>query len=132
MKVFIEKFERDCRILNDFLLMLKDNGLNPEIGAKAREHLERLPLKSRMRILLLAWLTSHLALHERMGLGCVPLLVSSDIIETIMGKIKQVIERMPAPEFTTLTLATPLFCGRQSHEKIQTAIDRCSHKTLTD
>jgi len=49
-----------------------------------------------------------------------------------MGRIRQVSERMPTPEFTTLTLATPLFCGRPSQETIQAAIERCSHKTLID
>ena len=69
-----------------------------------------------MRRDLFAWLESHLVLHMKMGLGSVPLLVSSDVIETLMGMLKQVIERMPTPEFSTLTLATPLFCGGQTEE----------------
>ena len=84
-----------------------------------------------MRRDLSRWLESHLVLHLKMGLGSVPLLVSSDVIETLMGMLKQVIERMPAPEFSTLTLATPLFCGAQTEETINAALTSCSHQSLT-
>lgn len=131
-KPFLMRFERDCLILNDFLALLKEKGLNPETGARAKAHLERLPRGNRMRRDLFAWLESHLALHMKMGLGSVPLLVSSDVIETLMGMLKQVIERMPTPEFSTLTLATPLFCGGQTEETIHTALTSCSHQSLKD
>jgi len=41
-----------------------------------------------------------------------PLLVSTDCIESLMGRIKHTIERNPLPEFGRLVLATPLFCGK--------------------
>jgi len=129
-KPFLKRFEWDCLILNDFLTLLKETGLNPETGARAKTHLERLPTGNHMRRDVFAWLESHPALLLKVGLGSVPLMVSSGVIETLMGMLKQVIERMPIPKFSTLTLATPLFCGAQTNESINAALTTCSHQSL--
>jgi hypothetical protein len=48
-----------------------------------------------------------------------------------MGLFKQVIERQPTPEFSILSLAVPLLCGKIPEEKIAQALQTCSHKQLT-
>jgi hypothetical protein len=132
MKPFLVRFERDCLSLNAFLELLKNRGLNKETERLARKQLERIPRRSRLRKELTKWLEEHASLHESMALANTPLLVSSDVIETIMGMLKQVIERMPTPEFSTLTLATPLFCGPVTPDSIQAALARCPHGDLLD
>ena len=132
MRFFLRRFDRDCRILNEFLALLKNNGLNKETGVQARRLLEGLPrTSSKLRSTLGNWLDAHLALQSSLPSNA-SLLVSSDIIETVMGQLKQVIERMPSPEFSTLSLVTPLFCGRQTEESVQRAIETCPHKALMD
>ena len=66
-----------------------------------------------------------------MSIGQTPLLVSSDLIESLMGLLKHIIERSPIPEFTTMSLAVPLLCGNQDLESLTAALQSCSHKTLT-
>ena len=132
MRAFIERFERDCRTINRFLLLLKNNGLNEASYAAAQPILDLLPKTNRLRPKLTAWLLAHKNLRSQLNMGDAPLLVSSDIIETVMGMLKNVIERMPIPEFTTLALATPLFCGAQTEASIQDALRRCAHGDLID
>ena len=131
MRFFLQRFERDCRGLNKFLALLKNNGLSKETGRQAQLILAQLPRTSKLRSALRSWLDAHLALQNSLA-DDAPLLVSSDIIETVMGQLKNVIERMPLPEFSTLALTVPLFCGGQTEESIDHSLVRCSHKSLMD
>jgi hypothetical protein len=132
MKSFFARFNRDCKALNAFLEVLKSEGINSETAERAKEKLKKLPKGNRLRKDLERWLSKHLAIQRSLVLGDTPLLVSSDIIETLMGMLKLVIERMPTPEFSTMTLATPLFCGPVNAQSIQEALTSCSHSALVD
>jgi len=131
MRFFLQRFERDCRGLNEFLALLKSNGLSKETGRQAHLILARLPRTTKLHSALRSWLDAHLALQNSLD-DDVPMLVSSDVIETVMGQLKNVIERMPLPEVSTLALTVPLFCGGQTEESIDHSLARCSHKSLMD
>ena len=52
-------------------------------------------------------------------MGQMPLAISSDIIETLMGQFKTVIQRTPDAELNRLVLAMPTLCGPNSANQIQ-------------
>jgi hypothetical protein len=132
MRFFFARFARDCTALNGVMELLKARGLNQETYRAAKAALQSLPASSRIRRSLTAWLDETLRLQCRLGIGQLPLLVSSDVIESLFGIVKAILERTPAPEFGTLALATPLLCGQLNEADIRNALARCPHKTLTD
>lgn len=132
LRFFLTRLARDCSALNEFLALLKNQGLNQESYRRARVILEELPARSKLKKRLLAWLNETLRIQCRLSIGQTPLVVSTDAIESLFGIVKSIIERMPAPEFSSLALATPLLCGRPSVETLRDAIARCPHQKLTD
>jgi hypothetical protein len=131
LKHFLRVFQADCAALNAIQMHLKTHGLNQKSYRHAKIQVENLPARSKIKKKTLEWLDNHIRIHCKMGIGQTPLPVSSDVIETLMGVIKNVIERHPTPEFTSLTLAAPLFCGSLSSERIRAALTTCPHKDLT-
>ena len=132
MRFFFERFSRDCRALNDVMEILKNRGLNQETYRASKALLEVLPARSRVRQSLVAWLDETIRSHCRLAIGQTPLVISSDVIESLFGLLKAVLERTSAPEFGTLSLATPLFCGNLTEHVVREALARCPHQTLTD
>lgn len=131
VKNFVDTFATECAILNDVQNILKNKGLNQSTFRAAMVELEKLPKNCPIRASLAKWLRGHLRIQCLMSIGQTPLLVSSDLLETLMGQLKYIIERTPIPEFTTMTLALPLLCGSQKTESLTSALQSCSQKTLT-
>jgi hypothetical protein len=132
MRFFFTRFSRDCTALNAVMELLKTQGLNQETYKAAVALLEPLPARSRMKGAARAWLDETLRTHCRLGIGQTPLVVSSDVIESLYGIEKMILERSPAPEFGTLSLATPLFCGNLTEHVVREAMERCPHDRLTE
>lgn len=132
MRFFFTRFSRDCAALNAVMELLKTKGLNQETYKAAVALLAPLPARSRMKCAALTWLDETLRMHCRLGIGQTPLVVSSDVIESLYGIVKMILERSPAPEFGTLSLATPLFCGNLTEHVVREALERCPHQRLTE
>lgn len=131
VKNFVDTFAAECSILNDIQKILKNKGLNQSTFRLALNELEKLPRNCPIRSTLAQWLSRHLRIQCFMSIGQIPLLVSSDLIETLMGQLKYIIERTPIPEFTTMTLALPLLCGNQNSASVTAALQSCPQKMLT-
>jgi hypothetical protein len=129
-RLFISNFSRDCRVSNEFMEELKNKGLNQKTYKSAKQALDKLPTQSSLRKNLLLWLNKHMQIQCQLSMGQTPLLVSSDSIESLMGRIKHVIERNPLQEFGRMVLSTPLFCGRHTYAEIEEMIDKTHHKEL--
>lgn len=132
MRFFFGRFARDCAALNEAMAILKNRGLNQETYRVAKAAMGGLPESSRIRLRFVAWLDETLRTQCQLSIGQTPLLVSSDLIESLFGIVKAILERTPAPEFGTLALATPLFCGTLTPESVRAALERCPHQSLTD
>ena len=63
-------------------------------------------------------------------MGQTPLVVSSDVIESLMGKIKSLLERHPRGEFTRILLTTPCLCGKLDEATILSSLTSVSHRDL--
>lgn len=59
-----------------------------------------------------------------------PLLVSSDIIESLFGNFKHIIERSPQADMNRTTVLIPALCGRMDKTTINQALNQVRHNDL--
>lgn len=129
-RMFIRSFKKTCDTVNCFLKILKNEGLNQASYEKAKLQLEEIPKNNPVRIRLSSWLERHMKIHSNLGLGEVPLLVSSDIIESLFGRFKTIIARSPRAEFNRMILTIPTLCGHPGKIDIVQKLKTVSHKDL--
>lgn len=130
LRTFLENFCATCDVIESFLKLLKQTGFNQATYKEAKALLLTMPEKSRVRDRLLSWLEKHLTIHCRLAIGQTPLLVSSDVIESLFGKFKTIIQRNPQAELNRLVYIIPLLCGTHTKESLDQAIKECSHQQM--
>jgi hypothetical protein len=130
LKGFLEKFIVACQIGCEFMKVLKNNGLNQETYAQAKRVLNQLPEDSKIREKLLKWLELTLTIQCRLSIGQTPLVVSSDVIESLFGKFKETIQRSPRGELNRLALTIPTLCGNFDACDIEERIAATNHSQL--
>jgi hypothetical protein len=130
LRSFIEKFALTCKVMNELQELLKNKGLNQETYRGALSILQQLPESSHTRQEVQTWLTRHLGLQCRMSMAQTPLLVSSDAIESLMGRLKAVLGRSSMGELNRMTLALPTFCGQLTPEEIAKSLEQTSQVDL--
>ena len=86
--------------------------------------------QSQTRRRMEAWLTRQLRVQSRLGIGQLPLLVSSDVIESLFGKFKEIVQRNPCAELNRLVYVIPLLCGPHTADEIALALRSCSHQQM--
>lgn len=127
LRVFLEKFVTTCHLVEQFLKIMKQKGMNQASYVEAQAVLAQLPERSQVRSRLMIWLDRHLRVQCRLGIGQLPLLVSSDVIESLFGKFKTIIQRNPQAELNRLIYMMPLLCGKRTSDDIDRALRDCSH-----
>lgn len=132
LRGFLEQFCATCRVTERFLKLLKRNGLNQATGAQAKIILKQLPQDSQVRARLSAWIDRHLKIQEELAVGHLPLLVSSDVVESLFGKFKTIIQRNPQAELNRLVYIIPLLCGTHTSAEIDRALRGCSHGQMLE
>lgn len=129
-RLFLEKFISMSEKIEQFLAVVKNKGLNQETFLICTEILAQMPRHSQVRKRLHDWLRKTLRTQCFLSMGQTPLVVSSDVIESLMGKIKSLLERHPRGEFTRILLATPCMCGKLDEENILGSLASVSHRDL--
>ena len=132
LRSFLVQFGATCRVTEQFLKIMKQKGINQASYSEAKVLMEQLPGRSKVRIRLLSWLERHLRLQCRLGIGQIPLTVSSDVIESLFGKFKTIIQRNPQAELNRLVYIIPLLCGSHTAAEIDRSLRDCSHIHLLD
>jgi len=127
---FLKKFISTCMVVSEFQKLLKNKGLNQATYEKAIQIIEFLPYRSKVRIRLKNWLVQALQIQCRLNIGQTPLIVSSDVIESLFGKFKVMIQRNPMAELNRLVYAIPLLCGNTSIEVLDSSLKGVSHTKL--
>lgn len=74
------------------------------------------------------WFQKHLKIQQQ--LTTMPLLVSSNIIESLFGNFKHVIERSPRADMNRMALLIPAFCGQQDENSIAQVLNQVQHSEL--
>ena len=132
LRPFLYRFCHTCSHIELFLELMKTHGLNEITYIRAKDVLAKLPKRSLARIRLSSWLEKHIHIHRALAIGQMPLLVSSDAIESLFGKFKTVIQRNPQAELNRLIYVIPLLCGNHSYTDIDNALKNCSHTEMLD
>lgn len=132
LRLFLQQFGATCRVTEQFLKLLKLKGLNQATYSEAKTLLKQLPHRSEVHARLSSWLDQHLHIQCRLAIGQLPLLVSSDAIESLFGKFKTIVQRNPQAELNRLVYIIPLLCGTHTSAQIDRALRGCSHGRMLD
>jgi hypothetical protein len=129
-QVFLERFTLACEVVERCLETLKNKGMNQATFREVVAELERLPDGSHVKGRLTKWARKQLNNQARLGIGQMPLLVSSDIIESLFGKLKVVLSRNPKAEFNRIALTVPCLCGTLTEGTVGQALRTVTHRDL--
>jgi len=128
LKPFILSFAKTAKITSNIMEILKNEGLSQASYEQCQQFSKQLPRRSKVRKRLQTWLEQHISLQKQITSH--PLLVSSDIIESLFGKFKHVIERSSHADMNRTALLIPALCGEMEKTKVEDAFMEVSHKDL--
>jgi hypothetical protein len=128
LKHFIKNFASTTKVVSQAMEILKNKGLNQASYEHCYLLSQDLPKKSKVKKRLQLWLQQHVEIQQQMT--SLPLLVSSDIIESLFGNFKHIIERSPQADMNRTTLLIPALCGDLNEKKISQALNQARHKDL--
>ena len=128
LKPFIKSFARAARATSEIMEILKNKGLDQNSYELCLEITEQLPRGSVVKKRLKQWLNDHLVIQKE--ITSLPLLVSSDIIESLFGHFKPVIERSAQADMNRTALLIPALCGEIDETVIKNALNQARHKDL--
>lgn len=130
VKGFLRKFAETVITTSKIMQILKNEGLNQKTYQECQKLTQTLPERSVARKKISAWLNKHLSIQCRLGIGQTPLPVSSDIIESLFGKFKAILERGSMLDMNRSVLLLPTLCANHESLTIQTALSITSHKDI--
>lgn len=126
---FIRQFAETTTCLSETMKHLKCRGVNPGTATLCRQQLNTLA-ESEMRLTLNQWLDKHLAIQQRLGVKTLP--VSSDVIESLFGSFKHIMNRNPQADMNRSVLLIPALCAGShlDQQSITTLLNNTPHKQL--
>jgi hypothetical protein len=128
LKPFIKRFASTTQVIAQVMGILKNIGLDQISYERCYQLSETMPKNSQVKKHLQKWLRHHLDIQKQ--LTDLPLLVSSDIIESLFGNFKHIIERSPQADMNRTTLLIPALCGRMDKTTINQALNQVRHNDL--
>lgn len=128
MRGFIERFAQTTQVTAEVLEILKNKGLNKVTYKQCFQLSKTLPRHSKVKERLQNWLRKHIEIQQ--GVTKRPLLVSSDIIESLFGNYKHIIERSPQADMNRSVLLIPALCGSRDDIIIERALSEASQADL--
>jgi hypothetical protein len=132
LKPFIQQFASTTKVVSQVLEVLKNRGLNQTSYEQCHQLAKELPQNSKVTIRLQSWLQKHLEFQKKLLGPGQPLLVSSDIIESLFGNFKYIIERSPQADMNRTTLLIPALCGHLNEITITQALNNARHNDLSN
>ena len=108
--------------------ILKNKGLDKTSYKQCYQLSKELPRNSKVKKRLQDWLQQSFKVQKQMT--SLPLLVSSDIIESLFGNFKHIIERSPQADMNRTTLLIPALCGQLDGAAITRALNHASQNDL--
>ena len=128
LKPFIKRFAITTQVVTQVMGILKNKGLYKISYERCYQLSETLSKNSTVKKHLQKWLRQHLDIQKQ--LTDLPLLISSDIIESLFGNFKHIIERSPQADMNRTTLLIPALCGRLDKTTITQALNQARHNDL--
>ncbi len=128
LKPFLKRFAKTTKVVSPVMEILKQKGLEQNSYEVCQQLSEELPKHSKVKKPLPRWLPQHLEIQK--PTTSLPLLVSSDIIESLFGHFKHILERSPQADMNRTTLLIPALCGNLSANLVTPALNRARHQDL--
>ena len=128
LSAFIVCFAHSTKVVSQVMKILKLNGLDQASYEQCYQLSQTLSDKSKIKKRLQTWLQRHLKIQQQ--ITSLPLLVSSDIIESLFGNFKHILERSPQADMNRTTLLIPALCGNLDEQAISQALTHASHNDL--
>ena len=125
---FIVRFASITKIISQVMEILKNNGLDKTTYKQCFELSKKLPRNSKVKKCLQTWLKKNFTLQKK--LTSLPLLVSSDIIESLFGSFKHIIERSPQADMNRTVLLIPALCGKLTDTTVTQALRQTSQADI--
>lgn len=127
---FIRRFAGTAKVVSQVMELLKNNGLNRSTFGKCRRLAETLSDDPEVKQTLLDWLKRHIAIKRQVTRFSLP--VSSDIIESLFGRFKHMLERNPQADMNRSALLIPILCGTLNETTIRHALSNVPHDALKE
>lgn len=128
LKPFIKNFAKTTVITSKVMEILKNRGLEKTTYDECMLLLNTLPRNSKTAKLLRKWLKKHIKIQQELTIY--PMLVSTDIVESLFGKYKYIIKRSPQTEVNRSVLIIPALCGNIDEHKILKTLESTNHQEL--
>ena len=126
---FIEHFSRTTIGVSQVMKILKNKGLDKTTYKQCYALSKELPRNSTTKKCLQSWLKQNREVQKQI-MPSMPLLVSSDIIESLFGHFKHIIERSPQADMNRSVLLIPALCGTLSDKVVTQALKQTSQNDL--
>lgn len=127
-KPFLTVFVRNTQCLNEVMRLVKTQGLSVETIEACQERLGDLPARSPIRKEVSHYLQQYVPLVTS---SASPLLGSSDVIESLIGKAKQRLEANGRSEINKSILLVPCMCGELTQELVAKALSTVRVQDVT-
>jgi len=144
LESFIKNFIKTTNTVNKIMKILKTKGLSIYTYNQSIVLLNKLPRNSTIRKKIKVYLDKCLETREGIinevskinktpieDTTPYPLVITSDIIESLFGKFKYALERNPFSDMNRAVLLIPLLCGNLNDERISFALNNSSYKDLS-
>lgn len=128
LKPFIKGFANTTKVVSHVMEVLKNKGLDQTSYAQCGQLSQELPANSKVKKRLQTWLQQHIEIQNQ--ITSLPLVVSSDIIESLFGNFKHIIERSPQADMNRTTLLIPALCGNLDETTITQALNQAHQSDL--
>ncbi len=127
-KLFLMTLVRNTTCLNEVMRIVKTQGLSAASIQACQELLSDLPARSPIRKEVSHYLQHYLTVVESSES---PLLGSSDVIESLIGKAKQRLEANGRNELNKSILLIPCMCGEFSQDLVAEALSTVGVQDVT-
>ena len=128
LRPFVEHFASTAVTVSHVMETLKNKGLDRSTYEQCWQLLQQLPANSTVKQRLDEWLSRHIEIQRQ--LTSLPLVVSSDIVESLFGNFKHILERSPQADMNRTTLLIPALCGNPDETTISSALGHALHRDL--
>jgi hypothetical protein len=127
---FIRRFIQAAEVTAQMMKVLKNEGLTLRNHDECQQLLNQLPSGSATRTRLQRWLDTHIAVYKQLDEQ--PLMISSDIIESLFSRYKEFIARSPNNCINRTVLLIPGMCGTRSDAEMDIIIEPINHKHVEE
>ena len=113
---FIQDFAETAHGVSGLMQLLKHQGLNTETVNGCQQIVGKLP-HPQLQATLNDWLDKHQRIQRRLGVDALP--VSSDVIESLFGSFKHIMNRNPQADMNRSVLLIPALCSSAHLDEAQ-------------